>query len=106
MGLVFPQLRRLSLSIWDSEMLNMSIELLDCIESPTLQKIFIEGCMLNHYLFQGVCRATLGTSGGMVGLKVMWYPTRHQVLIDEAFAQSLNALLPTIPKVEELILGI
>merc|ERR1719424_2546537 len=47
-GMMLTQLRRLSLCIWDNEMANLAVELLECIESPRLQKVAIEGSVLTQ----------------------------------------------------------
>merc|ERR1719486_228969 len=47
-GLTFTSLRRLSLSVWDIEAMNLVTELLECIESPLLQKVALEGSMITE----------------------------------------------------------
>lgn len=105
-GLTLSQLRRLSLSIWDEEMLSMAGELLECIESPSLQKIAIEGSMMSQNLFHGLCRVILLTSGNLVALKLLWLPHQNQIRVDEETALALGPILAAIPRVEQLVLGV
>lgn len=105
-GLVFSQLRRLSLSIWDAEMADLAVELLECVESSSLQKICIEGCVLPETLFHAICRVVLVTAGELIGLKLLWLPWQQQVRLDQGVALALGSMLAAIPRVEELVIGL
>jgi len=105
-GLTFTSLRRLSLSVWDIEAMNLVTELLECIESPLLQKVALEGSMITETLLQALCRVVLLTSGSLVGFKLLWLPNPGQIRVNEGAALALGGIVASIPRVEELTLGV
>mmetsp|Transcript_93321 Transcript_93321/g.273189 ORF Transcript_93321/g.273189 Transcript_93321/m.273189 type:complete len:663 (-) Transcript_93321:99-2087(-) len=105
-GLAFASLRRLRLRLGDAEAARLAAELLECVDSPGLQKVSLEGCMLTESLLSALCRVSLA-AGGLVGLKLLWEPHRHApIRVDQGSALAITQLLEASPRLEELEIGI
>jgi len=115
-GLIFTQIRRLTLGLGDAEAVNLGVELLECIESPFLQRIAVEGGVLTETFLHSLYRVVVmvnstyqeATSGnGLVSLKLSWAPGGPRPLdLDDGVALALGQLLEVIPNVWNLSIGI
>eukprot|EP00747_Dinoflagellata_sp_TGD_P197493 gnl/TRDRNA2_/TRDRNA2_68916_c0_seq1.p1 gnl/TRDRNA2_/TRDRNA2_68916_c0~~gnl/TRDRNA2_/TRDRNA2_68916_c0_seq1.p1 ORF type:complete len:501 (-),score=92.61 gnl/TRDRNA2_/TRDRNA2_68916_c0_seq1:52-1479(-) len=106
-GLTFAKLRRLSLRLADAEAVSLGVEILECIESPALQKVDIEGGIFSATFMQALCRIAIMTSGKLVGLKLLWGPDgRRPTDVSEEVATALATLLEATPALEDLTVGI
>lgn len=116
-GLSFPRLRRLALHLGDAEATELAVEILECIESPSLQRVAIAATRMTEPLLQAVCRVALAASAGadarqaaggrLVSLRLLWLPTPWAPSdIDEGTALALAQVLDVAPHLEEFALAV
>jgi len=106
-GLIFPTLRCLSLRFSDHEAACLAAELLECVDSPSLRTIALEGIIMTTELLSAACRVVCAASGSLTGLALSWLPSdRRHIQVDEGAALAIGRLLDASPLLEELKIGI
>jgi len=103
--LAFCGLNRLSLRLGDAEAENLGAELLECIESPGLQRVTLEGGVLAEGLLSALCRVSLASTNGLLSLRLLWEPHRP-MRVDQRQASAIMALQEASCALEELELGL
>lgn len=105
-GLIFGMLRCLSLRFTDYEAANLAAELLECVDSPSLRKVALEGVITTE-LLSAACRIACAALGGLTGLALSWMPSiGRPVQVDEGAVLAMGRLLDASPLLEELKIGI